>query len=189
MSMARGLPGFLRRSLRLDSDDDDEDDHDNSNGGNEAMEAPTESTSNDNSSRTAYQNENGKDHVLPTITEAPQNMQREISESSNPLPPTEKQDSDVPVTDATALHDIHDNDEQRADDVCEEDEEDVWNEEEEFRSVIASPPPPIQKKPSYRETQFDKVLGADVVHLTELRKLGWNGIPVRFDNFVCLSGN
>ena len=32
---------------------------------------------------------------------------------------------------------------------------------------------------SYRTSQFDKVLqGAEIVKLAELRKLGWNGIPV-----------
>jgi hypothetical protein len=32
---------------------------------------------------------------------------------------------------------------------------------------------------SYRETQLGKILNAPVVKLPELRKLGWNGIPVR----------
>mmetsp|Transcript_800 Transcript_800/g.1475 ORF Transcript_800/g.1475 Transcript_800/m.1475 type:complete len:457 (+) Transcript_800:160-1530(+) len=34
---------------------------------------------------------------------------------------------------------------------------------------------PRQK--TYRETQFEKILAADVVNLEELRKLSWNGIP------------
>jgi hypothetical protein len=33
-------------------------------------------------------------------------------------------------------------------------------------------------KPSYRETQFEKILSDNVVKLSELRKIGWNGIPV-----------
>lgn len=32
---------------------------------------------------------------------------------------------------------------------------------------------------SYRESQFSKILNAPVVKLPELRKLAWNGIPVR----------
>ena len=35
------------------------------------------------------------------------------------------------------------------------------------------------KRITYRESQFNKILGAQVVKLPELRKLGWNGIPVR----------
>jgi hypothetical protein len=35
-----------------------------------------------------------------------------------------------------------------------------------------------KSKPTYRETQFEKILSANVVKLSELRKIGWNGIPV-----------
>ncbi len=35
------------------------------------------------------------------------------------------------------------------------------------------------RRVSYRESQFSKILNAPVVKLPELRKLGWNGIPVR----------
>ena len=37
-----------------------------------------------------------------------------------------------------------------------------------------------EKKKTYREISFDKVLSKPVVNLNELRKLCWNGIPVRF---------
>jgi len=33
------------------------------------------------------------------------------------------------------------------------------------------------KKKSYREGQFEKILSSDVVNMEELRKLAWNGIP------------
>jgi hypothetical protein len=33
--------------------------------------------------------------------------------------------------------------------------------------------------PTYRELQFEKILSNNVVKLTELRQVGWNGIPVR----------
>ena len=39
----------------------------------------------------------------------------------------------------------------------------------------------LERKQSYRETQFERIIKADVVQMSELRKLGWNGIPVRHD--------
>lgn len=38
--------------------------------------------------------------------------------------------------------------------------------------------PPIQK--SFKERQFEKILGVEIVNLTELRKLAWNGIPYTY---------
>ena len=46
--------------------------------------------------------------------------------------------------------------------------------------------PPVQTKEfpnerkSYRESQFEKMLDADIVNMEELRKLAWNGIPFRY---------
>jgi hypothetical protein len=185
MSMARGLPGFLRRSLRLDSDDENDDDHHNG-------EADIPIAAHNNNYSTASQsdrNENGKEQEAPSINEdLVRNLKRETSESSNTPQITEKQEdstvsSNEPSKVPGSYHDdefFEDEGRDESDKRGEEEDEDGWNdEEEEFRAVISSPPPPTQKKPSYREMQFDKVLAADVVHLTELRKLGWNGIPVR----------
>jgi type II secretory pathway pseudopilin PulG len=40
-------------------------------------------------------------------------------------------------------------------------------------------------KIGYREAQFEKVLSNNVVKLSELRKIGWNGIPVGCKCYVC----
>ena len=37
----------------------------------------------------------------------------------------------------------------------------------------------MDRKYTYRESQFEKVIRANNVKISELRKLGWNGIPVR----------
>jgi hypothetical protein len=44
------------------------------------------------------------------------------------------------------------------------------------------------KPVSYRESQFNKILGAPVVKLPELRNLGWNGIPVSDCDDDCSAG-
>ena len=39
--------------------------------------------------------------------------------------------------------------------------------------------PSSERRFGYREAQFEKIMSADVVKMVDLRKLGWNGIPVR----------
>lgn len=43
-------------------------------------------------------------------------------------------------------------------------------------NALAPDNPTVPRK-SYKEAQYDRILGAPVVNLAELRKLGWNGIP------------
>ena len=47
-------------------------------------------------------------------------------------------------------------------------------------SSEASLPPRgiMERKYSYRETQFEKIVSNDVVKMVELKKISWNGIPV-----------
>lgn len=42
---------------------------------------------------------------------------------------------------------------------------------------VPAPAPEEPQRKTYKEIQYDRVLGASVVNLVELRKLGWNGIP------------
>jgi hypothetical protein len=56
--------------------------------------------------------------------------------------------------------------------------------------VVPEPPPSaatssaisttLEGKKTYQETQFEKAIDADVVSMSELRKLGWNGIPPQY---------
>lgn len=37
----------------------------------------------------------------------------------------------------------------------------------------------LERTVSYKDSMFEKAIGADVVNMSDLRRLGWNGIPVR----------
>jgi len=41
-------------------------------------------------------------------------------------------------------------------------------------------PPSLERRVSYRDSQFEKIVGTDVVKMSDLRKLGWNGIPPEY---------
>jgi len=45
--------------------------------------------------------------------------------------------------------------------------------------VPQPPPQTLERTISYKEAMFEKAIGADVVSMSDLRRLGWNGIPVR----------
>lgn len=36
----------------------------------------------------------------------------------------------------------------------------------------------LERQVSYKDSMFEKAIGADVVNMIDLRRLGWNGIPV-----------
>jgi hypothetical protein len=118
----RVLPGFLRRSLRLNySDDQDED----------------ESSS-------------GHEDVSPA--EPPLLPRKE--------PPLEESKSETSTADETVASTSAD---------------------------LKTEPPQLENPPkgelertvSYKDSMFEKAIGADVVNMSDLRRLGWNGIPVR----------
>lgn len=117
----RVLPGFLRRSLRLNySDDQDED----------------ESSS-------------GHEDVSPA--EPPLLPRKE--------PPLEESKSETSTADETDASGA-----------------DLKSEPPQLEE---SPKPELQRTVSYKEAMFEKAIGADVVNMSDLRRLGWNGIPVR----------
>jgi hypothetical protein len=149
---SKGLPGFLRRSRRSsfnDSEDEEED-----------LDA---SESNDPSQNN---NNNNKQETTTSAT-AEEQLQRS-------------------TTSETSL--FHNNN-------------DSWKLEEEYEEQQRNPHtqldrqssistlgsgrggdenviPTIERRLSYRESQFEKTITNDVVKMSELRKLGWNGIPV-----------
>ena len=47
-------------------------------------------------------------------------------------------------------------------------------------SQLEQPPkmPELERTVSYKESMFEKTIGAGVVNMSDLRRLGWNGIPV-----------
>lgn len=42
----------------------------------------------------------------------------------------------------------------------------------------ANPPGSLERKVSYKDSMFEKTISADVVNMSDLRRLSWNGIPV-----------
>lgn len=176
---ARGLPGFLRRSLRIDYDQEDDDDQeddgsyeieeddemasdqglkdDDSQGSDAAQGRPPESggtdaTVSDDAKETQIRGIRGRksDPKKSEATESTSDSQPDLSGSYQAENTSNRQ----------ALSDS-------------------WQE----MPASSLPPPPSEVAPklSYREAQFEKVLvQADVVSLVELRKLGWNGIPSKY---------
>jgi TBC1 domain family member 2 len=127
---SRGLPGFLRRSLRSNLAEEEE----------EAESGVEESN-----------------HVLvePSI---------EVTDAVVPLASL--------VTSSVPTNPLENYGKSNGSEVALNVElsSDSWRE-------VASVSLPETIRKSYRETQFDKVLTAEVVNMTELRKLAWNGVP------------
>ena len=173
---SRGLPGFLRRSLRAnDSEDDDDEDSISSStsslqGGDTDEDLPQ-----------AASNANG-------IEEATQ-QQREQQEAESPPQSSSslnRQSSEpklVPQASQTSPEDFSEG-------------PTVANE---FRRSQTTPvrshqqgrqqdsPATSKTRPkSYRDTQFEKIFTANVVSMNDLKSLAWNGIPVSIQQWASL---
>jgi hypothetical protein len=116
----RVLPGFLRRSLRMNYSDDQEDDYES----------------------------------LSPCEESPAE-QPALPRKETPL---EESKSEASTADETVAS---------------------------IGEVKSEPPRPevlpmvdLERQVSYKDTMFEKAIGADVVNMSDLRRLGWNGIPV-----------
>jgi TBC1 domain family member 2 len=131
-SMAsRGLPGFLRRSLRSHLAEEEEEEE---LGAEESNSIPVVEPSSVASDASV---------PLPSTTSMP--VPTNLSESYNKSNGNESALNLVPSSDS-------------------------WRE-------VAPISLPKTNRKSYREIQFDKILTAEVVNMTELRKLAWNGVP------------
>ena len=132
----RSLPGFLRRSLRMNYSDDQEEKEESS------AASETEAT--------------------PANGEAASDTNKTTDEEPRPESPqatakeTEEQKSEASTAEET-------------------------NASVEPPSWSSAPKPtqqPLQRTVSYKQAMFEKAIGADVVSMSDLRRLGWNGIPV-----------
>jgi hypothetical protein len=200
---SRGLPGFLRRTLRIVEYDDDGTQpsgsspsspngrraggnhnggggiflEDNSSGLN-GLEAIHWSETQDRGDGYTYDDEGSADYDL--TEEEPDDSRNEQgggpsydSEVHEPLTTIEEASfSGVSTTnlDSSISHSNFDaqmNDSWKL--------ESTSQHQHQHHEDQQSQEPPIQK--SFKELQFDKMLSVEIVNITELRKLAWNGIP------------
>eukprot|EP00977_Amphora_coffeiformis_P003149 scaffold586_cov155-Amphora_coffeaeformis.AAC.10 len=181
---SRGLPGFLRRTLRVDySFDEDEDNNHNTTTttavGDETAEQPPSAVNDGDSS---------SDHA--------DNDEEEISFEQTLNPPAFLASSGESTTVAAGAtpttETIHNGGSSLSSyEVVEPPESNTESTESPGQRVARKypssteieidlqPEPPQATPRSYREVQFDKVMSADVINMEELRKLAWNGIPSR----------
>jgi TBC1 domain family member 2 len=194
---SRGLPGFLRRTLRIVEYDDDGTPsgspngrappghqhnggggiflEDNSSGLN-GLEAIHWSETQDRGDGDTYDDEGSAEYDL---TEEPDDSRHEgrpsyDSEVHEPLTTIEEASfSGVSTTnfDSSISHSNFDTQ-----------MNDSWKLESTSQHDQKSTEPPIQK--SFKELQFEKLLSVEIVNITELRKLAWNGIPYAYRPLV-----
>lgn len=146
---AKGLPGFLRRSLRLNYDDDDAEES------GASLEASRVATMVALSASPAGQKPTKQLPVLPptpipSLSTPKARMEKVKSESSTAGDSTTSSLS----TDSKTPH-----------------------------NSFVSPVPTslsIGQETSYRYRQFEAVITADVVNMSDLRKTSWNGVPEQY---------
>ena len=138
---ARGLPGFLRRSIRPVEYEEEEEEND----------------------------EVSSDNPLPRSDGEPSSDQRHMEESMDrgpapsPSVPTTLETSET--SDFNASHPSL---------------SDSWRGDDSGLHTSTNTSKSNTPQLSYRDSQFDQLLGADVVNMTELRTLAWNGVPYRY---------
>ena len=170
----RGLPGFLRRSVRADYSEDDEDDlhEDQSISSNNSASSAPEGTATEQSN-----DENAEDskqpQSSPAILENDESFKSSASsrasmppmQLSAPQPaPLNRQASEPRIMHASQTQQPTLGDMDRSMPSMPEKDE---------------PEGEKEKRPkTYKETQFEKIFAANVVSMNDLKTLAWNGIPV-----------
>ena len=152
---SRGLPGFLRRTRRGDIDESDDDVDEKV-----AVQRPqSNSKNNSNGALTAIYAYSPPAKGVNTESSGIDLEGERMTEAPHRNESSSTLDSSVGATNDIA-----------SPNVC----LDSLNSSFASQNNLTS-----SKRITYRESQFNKILGAQVVKLPELRKLGWNGIPVR----------
>ena len=150
---SRGLPGFLRRSIRTEAEESD---------------ASDEQGEIDTQDDVVSEDTSDAERPDPITSTAKDNAQASSGSSMNNS--SERSEGSRNIAD---LADEPNNSTKNK-------LSDSWHE--------VHPQPQVQdfsaKKKSYRESQFEKILSADVVNMEELRKLAWNGIPCAYRGTV-----
>lgn len=139
----RGLPGFLRRSQRTETQESDSSGYEDD----------------------AY-NAAPKDNDV---------LEKNDSQVYGP-PQSDKTTSPKWSPSWDKLHDISERTDSTRTEPITQLSDSTWNE---ITPPVQTKEFPNERK-SYRESQFEKMLDADIVNMEELRKLAWNGIPFRY---------
>ena len=139
----RGLPGFLRRSQRTETQESDSSGYEDD----------------------AY-NAAPKDNDV---------LEKNDSQVFGP-PQSDKTTSPKWSPSWDKLHDISERTDSTRTEPITQLSDSTWNE---ITPPVQTKEFPNERK-SYRESQFEKMLDADIVNMEELRKLAWNGIPFRY---------
>lgn len=184
---SRGLPGFLRRTLRVDyEEDEEEDDNEVVAEGIHQRESSTTTTGStsedDNAARAAAEEE----ETRASHTSASRKSSSTFGSLAGAFRRATGTSSSA-TTSAAATSSSNDPSTGTGD-LVESPSKDTsvpptkvqlsHPKEETDRSDPELPKQPTAPQ-SYREVQFDKVMAADVINMAELRKLAWNGIPNR----------
>ena len=174
---ARGLPGFLKRSLRFDyeQEEDGEEESSSEDDGEENDDEEESISDRARDDQEAYaqteEDASTEGNALGSITSDEQEQRRRPSNYNPDEQPNFKTTmQSTSTTDPSGTN------------TPQNKLSDSWQE----MPATSLPPPAVNENPTapkqtYRESQFEKhLLQADVVSLVELRKLGWNGIPVQY---------
>jgi hypothetical protein len=179
---SKGLPGFLRRSLRRDFEEDDEEDRQqsvskdlNQLSNSVVVVVPDPGANNDDGhNNTDNGNDSGPlDYDKNQEYHDTGAAQEEEEEDSNTEDYNHKNNSPLDRLDNnnnSAMSSLESSPDNSSND-------NIDNVDNIGNGNITHK----EQRPSYRETQFEKTISADVVKMTELRNLSWNGIPVRTD--------
>jgi hypothetical protein len=181
---SRGLPGFLRRSRRWNDFDDEEDGNDMGNDVNRDGSDEANSKQQKASFEASFQAESLR-FLDPSPLVALSAQEDADTDDSQSVVASYKNNEDE---DSSTNH--HSGDQSVS----------TLGDFDPTEGRLGGPPaltPHNSLNPSsrqsstgnngstYRENQFEKTLSNNVVKLSELRKIGWNGIPVRLIK-VCL---
>jgi hypothetical protein len=204
---SRGLPGFLRRSRRWNDFEDDDDDDDNDevqengkdNKDNMKQQQQQQQQQNQDHQPQEQQRNNEPSHLL--------NASLQFLVPSSLAVSSAKEDVNAGYTGINTATDSdrngkhEDEVDARLDDAIHNNDNQSFSTLGDFDPTVGDTSPHNQlqnaspnisdasyhssSKIGYREAQFEKILSNSVVKMSELRKIGWNGIPVGF-LFFCL---
>jgi hypothetical protein len=195
---SRGLPGFLRRSRRWNEfEDDDNYDNDevlgNGNEIKDSNEQPQHEEQSNQDQQDHHQQNNEPSLLLSTSLQF-------LDPSSQAVSSAQEQEhvdigcigiatdgigngNDAPFHGDDANYDDNNhnnNDNQSLSTIGDFDPTIVYTPPHQLRNASRGISDTIYtSKIGYREAQFEKILSNNVVKLSELRTIGWNGIPVR----------
>lgn len=189
---SRGLPGFLRRTLRVDYSFEEDEDGNNTDDGlpleeeegyTERKEGPSENSPKETGDSVDQQlTTQASNHASDEVSRTSQNASSETKGGADGAENGQNISTQAAAPIAADASTEDDGPPQRTSSVASESSITVSSKyaatsSENSPPIIETPQPPQEAPRSYRDVQFDKVMSAEVINMAELRKLAWNGIP------------